>query len=79
MPRSFDPLPKECWPEKATAILPITTASIQNDNPDISSEKVAKVANAVLDAEKTGTNNMIIGPSKLASILEDEHCSVSKE
>lgn len=72
-PRSFDPLPKEHWPEKATAILPVTIASIQNDNPDISSEKVAKIANAVLDTVTTGTNNLIIGPSKFVSIIEDEH------
>jgi hypothetical protein len=72
-PRSFAPLKKEHWPDKATAILPVTIASIQSDNPDTTSEKVAKVANAVLNTETKWTNKLIIGPSKFASIIEDEH------
>ena len=62
---------KEHWPEKATAILPVTTAAIQNYNLHISSEEVAQVANTVLNTETKWTNNKIVGPAKLVSILGD--------
>ena len=68
-PRRLDSLSKEHWPEKATAILPVTTAAIQNDYGHIPSEEVAQVANTVLNTETTWTNNKLMGPAKLESIL----------
>jgi hypothetical protein len=72
-PRSYSPLAKEHWPEKATAILPVSPDDIQSYDPRFSSEKVAQVANAVINTETKSTKDKIVGPAELLSLLGDEH------
>jgi hypothetical protein len=71
-PRSYAPLEKEHWPEKVTAVLPVSPDDIQSYDPNFPAEKVAEVANAVINTETEYTNNKIVGPAKLLSILGDE-------
>jgi len=40
-PRSYAPLEKEHWPEKATAVLPVSPDDIQSYDPNFPAEKVA--------------------------------------
>jgi hypothetical protein len=72
-PRSYAPLKKEHWPEKATAVLPVSPDDIRSDNPAFPAEKVAQVANAVINTETKSTKDKIVGPTELLSILGDEH------
>jgi hypothetical protein len=72
-PRSYSPLAKELWPEKATAVLPVSPDDIRSDNPAFPAEKVAQVANAVINTETKSTKDKIVGPTELLSILGDEH------
>jgi hypothetical protein len=82
-PRSYAPLEKEHWPEKVTAVMPVSPDDIRSDNPDFPAERVAQVANAVINTgtkstkdKITGTKSTkdkIVGPTELLSILGDEH------
>ena len=72
-PRSYAPIKKERWPEKATAVLPVSPDDIQSFDPNFPAEKVAQVANAVINTETKSTEDKILGPAELLSILGDEH------
>jgi hypothetical protein len=72
-PRSYAPIKKERWPEKATAVLPVSPDDIQSYDPNFPAEKVAQVANAVINTETKSTEDKILGPAELLSILGDEH------
>jgi hypothetical protein len=71
-PRSYAPLEKEHWPEKATAVLPVSPDDIQSYDPRFSAEKVAQVANSVINTETKSTKDKIISPSELLSLLGDQ-------
>ena len=71
-PRSYSPLAEEHWPEKATAVLPVSPDDIRSYDPDFPAEKVAQVANAVINTETKSIKDKIVGPAELLSILGDE-------
>ena len=71
-PRSYSPLAKEHWPDKTTAVLPVSPDDILSYAPDFPAEKVAQVANAVINTETKSIKDKIVGPAELLSILGDE-------
>lgn len=68
--RNRMPLDKTYHPAKSTAIIPLQTSNYTGlNNENLSSEKVIRLVNTVLDTLSKLTDDQIIGPSELQSIL----------
>ena len=65
------PLDKTCQPTKSTAIIPFQSSDyLGSDHESLPPEKVVRVVNAVLNTLSKSTDDKIIGPSELDSVLE---------